>query len=140
MHVPGRSGPSMMRHRNIYSYFMQREGGRLYGIAKTGQQEYDATLILYGENPSVAIPMRTFHASLAKSMSKSSRAFHASLSDTYPVTQSPITTSLLSILITSLATLLCASSPPRIDCSTFSFPSQNCSATQTPAQYALQPI
>jgi hypothetical protein len=28
---------------NIYSYFMQRAGGRLYGIAKMGQHEYDAT-------------------------------------------------------------------------------------------------
>jgi hypothetical protein len=54
----------MMRHRNIYSYFMQREGGRLYEIAKTGQQGYDAALVLYGENPSVANPMRTFRASL----------------------------------------------------------------------------
>jgi hypothetical protein len=36
----------MMGHRNIYSYFMQREGGRLYGIAKMGQQEYDVTLVL----------------------------------------------------------------------------------------------
>jgi hypothetical protein len=46
----------MMRHKNMYSYFMQREGGRLYGIAKIGQQEYDATLVLLGENPFVANP------------------------------------------------------------------------------------
>jgi hypothetical protein len=70
----------MMRHWNIYSYFIQREGGRLYGIVKTGQQDYDATLILWGENPPIANPMCTFLASLAKSTSKSSRAFHASLS------------------------------------------------------------
>jgi hypothetical protein len=71
----------MIRHRNIYSYFMQREGGRLYGIAKTGEQEYDATLILYGVNPSIANPMRTFRASLVMFVSKSSRAFHDTLSD-----------------------------------------------------------
>jgi hypothetical protein len=81
MHVLGWSRLGMRRHRNIYSYFMQREGGRLFGIAKTGQQEYDTTLILYGVNPSVANPMHTFRASLAKPASKSSRAFHASLLD-----------------------------------------------------------
>lgn len=27
-------GPGMMRHRNINSYFIQTEGGRLYGIVK----------------------------------------------------------------------------------------------------------
>jgi hypothetical protein len=32
----------MMRHRNIYSYFIQSEGGRLYGIGKTVQHDYDA--------------------------------------------------------------------------------------------------
>jgi hypothetical protein len=31
----GWSGPGMMRQRNINSYFIQREGGRLYGIANT---------------------------------------------------------------------------------------------------------
>jgi hypothetical protein len=36
----------MMRRRNIYSYFMQREGEMLYEIAKTSQQEYNAALIL----------------------------------------------------------------------------------------------
>jgi hypothetical protein len=44
--VPGWSRPGMMRHRNIYSYFMQREGGRLYGIAKMDQQDYDVALVL----------------------------------------------------------------------------------------------
>jgi hypothetical protein len=58
----------------------------LYGIAKTCQQEYDDTLILYGENPSIANPMRTFHRSLVKSGLKSSRAFHASLSDGCTIT------------------------------------------------------
>jgi hypothetical protein len=32
-----------MRHRNIYSYFMQIVGVRLYGIAKMDQYEYNAT-------------------------------------------------------------------------------------------------
>jgi hypothetical protein len=63
----------------MYLYFMQRGGGRLDKIVKICQQEYDATLILYGENPSVVNPIRTFHASLAKSASKSSRFFYASL-------------------------------------------------------------
>jgi hypothetical protein len=54
----------MMRHKNIYSYFIKRIGGRLYGIAKTGQQEYDDALVLYGMNPSITNPMRTFRASL----------------------------------------------------------------------------
>ena len=31
----------MIKQRNINSYFIQREGGRLYGITKTGQHEYD---------------------------------------------------------------------------------------------------
>jgi hypothetical protein len=88
MFVLGWSGPGMMRHRNMYSYFMQRAGGRLYGIAKTGQQEYDAALILYSENPSVTNPMHTFYASLAESALKSSRAFHASLSDGCTITWS----------------------------------------------------
>jgi hypothetical protein len=76
----------MMRHMNIYSYFIQRAGGRLYEIIKTGQYKYDDALILYVDNPSVVNPMRTFHASLAKSESKSSRAFHVSLSDGCTIT------------------------------------------------------
>jgi hypothetical protein len=88
MFVLGWSGPGMMRHRNMYSYFRQRVGGRLYGISKIDQQEYDAALILYGENPSVTNPMCTFHASLAKSALKSSEAFHASLSDGCTITWS----------------------------------------------------
>jgi hypothetical protein len=63
MFVPGWSGPGMMRHMNLYSYFMQRAGGRLYGIAKTCQQEYDAALVLYGQNPSIANPMRSLRQS-----------------------------------------------------------------------------
>jgi hypothetical protein len=35
----GLSEPGTMSHRNICSYFMQSAGGRLYGIAMTGQQE-----------------------------------------------------------------------------------------------------
>jgi hypothetical protein len=35
------------------SYFMQREGGRLYGIAKMGQQEYGEVFVLNGEKSSV---------------------------------------------------------------------------------------
>jgi hypothetical protein len=78
----------MIRHKNMYSYFTQRAGGTLYEISKTDQQEYDATLILYSENPYVTNPMRTFSASLAKLASKSSRAFYASLSDGYTITWS----------------------------------------------------
>jgi hypothetical protein len=70
MFVPTWFGPGMMRYRNMYLYFMQRGGGRLDKIAKIGQQEYDDTLVLYGENPSVVNPIRTFHASLAKFASK----------------------------------------------------------------------
>jgi hypothetical protein len=89
-----------MKQRNIYSYFIQRASGRLYGIAKIGQQEYDDALILYNENPSMANPMRTFHASLMKSGSKSSKAFHASLSDESIITWSFSRTS-------SLCQLMC---------------------------------
>jgi hypothetical protein len=60
----------------------------LYGIAKIGQHEYDDALVLYDENPSIANPMSTFHASLVKFGSKSSRAFHASLSDRCTITWS----------------------------------------------------
>jgi hypothetical protein len=45
-HVPKCSGLGMTRHRTTYSYFMQREGGRLYKIATTDQKEYDAALVL----------------------------------------------------------------------------------------------
>jgi hypothetical protein len=38
---PGWSGAGMIKQRNINSYFIQREGERLYGITKTGQHEYD---------------------------------------------------------------------------------------------------
>jgi hypothetical protein len=44
----------MMMHMNINSYFMQRQDGRLYGIAKIGQQEYNALLLLKGMKPSNA--------------------------------------------------------------------------------------
>jgi hypothetical protein len=88
MHGPGWSRPGMMRHRNIYSYFMQIVGGRLYGIAKACQHEYDVADELYSINPSVANPMQTFLASLVMSGSKLSRAFHASLSDVYTITWS----------------------------------------------------
>jgi hypothetical protein len=81
MCVPGWSGLGMMKRRNIYSYFMQRKDERLYEIAKIDQKEYDTTLVLYSENPFVVNPMRTFYASLVKSASKSSTAFHASLLD-----------------------------------------------------------
>jgi hypothetical protein len=76
----------MMKYGNIYSYFIQIACVRLYGIAKIVQQEYDDALILYSVNPSVTNPMRTFRASLTKSRSKSSRAFHTSLSDRCTVT------------------------------------------------------
>jgi hypothetical protein len=79
--TPGCLGPGIPRHRNINSYFMQRAGGRLYNMAMLGYHEYDATVILNGVKPSVAKPIRTFLASLAKSGSKLSRAFHASSSD-----------------------------------------------------------
>jgi hypothetical protein len=49
------------------SYFIQREGGRLYEIANMNQQEYGATFVLNGEKPSVTNPMRAFLTSLAKS-------------------------------------------------------------------------
>jgi hypothetical protein len=61
---------------------MQIEGGRLYGIQKTGQQEYGVAFVLNGEKPSVDNSMRTFLAS------KLSRAFHASPSDKCPTTPS----------------------------------------------------
>jgi hypothetical protein len=35
-----------MRQRNMNSYVIQRDGGRLYGTAKTDQQEYDAEFVL----------------------------------------------------------------------------------------------
>jgi hypothetical protein len=59
------------------SYFIQREGGRLYVIGKMNQQEYGAAIVLNGEKPSVANPMQTFLTSLAKSASKLSNTFHA---------------------------------------------------------------
>jgi hypothetical protein len=52
--------PSMMRHRNINSYFIQTEGRRLYGIVNIGQQEYDATFSLKGVKLFVTNLKRTF--------------------------------------------------------------------------------
>jgi hypothetical protein len=51
------SGLGTMRHGNIYSYFMQRAGERLYEIVKIGQHEYDAADELYGVIPSITNPM-----------------------------------------------------------------------------------
>jgi hypothetical protein len=42
------------------SYFIQREGGKLYGTIKTGQQEYGAEFILNGSKSSIVNPKRTF--------------------------------------------------------------------------------
>jgi hypothetical protein len=49
-------GPGMMRQWNMNSYFIQRDGGRLYNKAKTGQQEYGAEFVLNGSKPSVVNP------------------------------------------------------------------------------------
>jgi hypothetical protein len=57
----------MMRQRITNSYFIQRDGGRLYDTAKTGQQEFGAEFVLNGSKPSVGNPKQTFLASLAKS-------------------------------------------------------------------------
>jgi hypothetical protein len=75
------SGPGTMRQRNMNSYFTQREGGRLYGTARTDQQEYGAEFELNGSKPSVANPKRIFLTSLVKSASKLSSTFHTSPSE-----------------------------------------------------------
>jgi hypothetical protein len=59
-----------------------------YGITKMGQHEYDAADESQNVNPCIANPMRTFLASLAKSTSKLSRDFHASLSNRCTITWS----------------------------------------------------
>jgi hypothetical protein len=56
IHGPGASGPGTMRQRNMNSNFKQRDGGRLYGIAKMGQQEFGVEFVLNGSNSSVANP------------------------------------------------------------------------------------
>jgi hypothetical protein len=58
---------------------------------------------------------------------------------TSPWKQSPITTSLFPILITSLATLLCTSPPRGIDYSTFSFPfvEQFCNTDSCSTPYSI---
>jgi hypothetical protein len=70
------------------SNFIQRDGGRLYGIAKMGQQEYGVEFVLNGSKPSVTNPKRTFLASLAKFVSNLSSTFHASRSEGCPMTPS----------------------------------------------------
>jgi hypothetical protein len=70
IHGLERSIPSMMRHKNINTYFMRRQGDKLYGIAKTNQQEYDVALSLKGLNPVVANSMWTSLTSLANSTLK----------------------------------------------------------------------
>jgi hypothetical protein len=71
----------MIRQRNMNSNFIQRDDGRLYDTAKTGQQEYGAEFVLNGSKPFVANPKQTFLASLAKFASNLSSTFHASLSE-----------------------------------------------------------
>jgi hypothetical protein len=70
------------------SNFIQRDGGRLYGTVKMGQQEYGGEIVLNGSKPSITNPKRIFHASLAKSTSKLSSTFHASPSEGCPMTPS----------------------------------------------------
>jgi hypothetical protein len=82
----GWSGPGTMRQRNINSYFMQREEGRLYGTTNMGQQEYDDALSPKGVKPSVASPIQTFIMYRANSRSKLSKAFHASESEGCTIT------------------------------------------------------
>jgi hypothetical protein len=43
-----------MRQRNMNSNFIQRDGGRLYDIAKMDQQEYGVKFVLNGSKLSVA--------------------------------------------------------------------------------------
>ena len=78
---PGWFEPGMIKQRNINSYFIQREGGRLYEITKTNQHEYDDAIWPKGVKPSVASPIQTFLSSAAKSGSNMSRAFQASPSE-----------------------------------------------------------
>jgi hypothetical protein len=70
-----------MRQRNMNSYFIQRDGGRLYDTTNMGHQEYGPKSALNGSKPYVPNLMRTFLASLAKYVSKLLSAFHASPSD-----------------------------------------------------------
>jgi hypothetical protein len=78
----------MKGQRNINSNFIQRDVGRLYGIANTGQQEYGARLVLNRSKVSVVNPKQTFLASLAKSASNLSSTFHASSFEGCPMTLS----------------------------------------------------
>jgi hypothetical protein len=77
-----------MRQRNMNSNLIQRDGGRLYDIAKMGQQEYGAEFVLNASKSSVANSKRTFLASLAKSASNLSSTFHASPFEGCPMTPS----------------------------------------------------
>jgi hypothetical protein len=77
-----------MRQRNMNSNFKQRDGGRLYGTAKMGQQEYAVELVLNGSKPSITNPKFTFLASLSKSPSNLLSTFHASPSEGCPMTPS----------------------------------------------------
>jgi hypothetical protein len=78
----------MVRQKNMNSNFIQRDGGRLYGTTKTGQQEYGVEFFLNGSKLSVANPKWTFLASMAKSASNLSSTFRASLSEGCPMTLS----------------------------------------------------
>jgi hypothetical protein len=74
----------MMRQRNMNSNFIQRDGGRLYDTAKTGQHEYGVEFVLNVSKLSVANLKRAFLASLTKSASNLSSTFHASSSKGAP--------------------------------------------------------
>jgi hypothetical protein len=70
------------------SYFIQRDGGRLYSTTKTGQQEYGVEFVLNGSKLSFTNPKRTFLASLTKSASNLSSIFNASPSEGCTMTPS----------------------------------------------------
>ena len=77
--------PRVVRPRNDerqeHGLPLRAPGGRLSGIANTGQQLYGLDDIPYGFNPSPDMAILTFPASAASSRYSSSNDFHASPSD-----------------------------------------------------------
>ena len=53
MFFPGFFGPGIIIDKNINGLVMHFQGGKLYTVTITGQQEYEFETILNGQNPSV---------------------------------------------------------------------------------------
>ena len=81
-------GPGINMVKNSNSRCMHISGGRLYGVRKTGHNEYCLPDIPNGLNPSVHNPRYTFRILLAKSGCTLLKCFQALASDGWVISPS----------------------------------------------------